>query len=242
MPTITNQQNIKAWSDATKFIIDKATDNGDFYRQHVINPALFKLLGEIKGKNILDAGSGEGYLSRYLARQGAKVTALEPAEGLIKHAIEREKKENLGITYIQADLSNWKDDPNYFDVVVSNMVFMDIPDYQEAMKNCIYSLKTKGLFVFSISHPCFDIEGHWEEEKPYVKVSKYFDEYKMQNFIGYSFHHMLSSYVNLVINEGCAIKEIAEPRLPLEIAQKDKKFERDKNIPNFLLIKAVKET
>jgi len=241
MSSITNGQNIKEWSEKTDFILNKITDEGDFYRKHVINPALFSLLGNVKGKLLLDAGCGEGYLSRYLAKQGAIVTGLEPAEGLINHAIEREQKEKLGITYIKADLSKWKDKEKYFDIVVSNMVFMDIPDYENAIKNCIKVLKPKGLFIFSISHPCFDIKGKWEEEKPYVEVSNYFDAYTMQNYIGYSFHRMLSDYLNLVIKEGCVIKKILEPRLPLEIANTDKKYTRDKNIPNFLLVQAIKE-
>jgi 2-polyprenyl-3-methyl-5-hydroxy-6-metoxy-1,4-benzoquinol methylase len=241
MTDITNDQNIQDWSQATDFILKKVTDLGDFYRQHVINPALFSLLGEVKGKTIFDAGCGEGYLSRMLAKQGAIVTGLEPAEGLVNYAIERETKENLGITYIKEDLSKWKDKLDYFDIVISNMVFMDIPDYKSAMKNCISVLKSKGIFIFSISHPCFDTEGHWEEELPYVKVQKYFDEYKMKNYIGYSFHHMLSEYINLVTEEGCVIAKILEPRLPIEIANTDKKYQRDKNIANFLLVKAVKQ-
>jgi 2-polyprenyl-3-methyl-5-hydroxy-6-metoxy-1,4-benzoquinol methylase len=241
MSKITNDQNIQEWTEKADYVVEKFTEQGDFYRQHVLNPALFSLLGDVKGKTILDAGSGEGYLARMLSKQGAKVTAVEPAEGLITHALEREKKENLGITYIKADLSKWDAVPNSFDIVVSNMVFMDIPDYQSAIRNCISALKSKGLFIFSISHPCFDIKGHWEEDKPYVQVTDYFSEYNIQNYIGYSFHHMLSAYVNFLIEQGCSIAKMLEPRLPLEIAKDNKRFERDRNIPNFLLIKAIKE-
>lgn len=241
MSDITNDQTIEEWNKAATYVIEKFTDEGDFYRKHVLNPALFSLLGDVKGKTILDAGSGQGYLSRYLAKQGANVTSLEPAEGLINYAIEREKKENIGITYIKADLSKWKEQPNYFDTVVSNMVLMDIPDYKEAIKNCISVLKQNGLFIFSISHPCFDVEGKWEEEKPYVEVRNYFNEYKIQNYIGYSFHHMLSTYINLIIEEGCSIKQMLEPQLSLEVIGQNKNHERDKHVPNFLLIKAVKD-
>lgn len=240
MPRITNNQNIQAWDKETNYIIQKFTDEGDFYRKHVINPALFSLLGNVEGKKILDAGSGQGYLSRYLAKKGAKVTALEPAEGLINYAIQREKKEKLGISFIKADLSKWIGTSNYFDIVVSNMVFMDIPDYKNAIKNCISAIKSKGIFIFSISHPCFDVVEGWQENKPYVEVKNYFEEYQIHNYIGYSFHHMLSDYVNLLIEEGCCIKKMLEPRLLLTVANKDKQHERDKHVPNFLLIQAVK--
>jgi len=235
---VTNDQVIKAWTEATDYVVSKFTDEGDFYRQHVLNKALFDLLGTVKGKKILDSGCGEGYLSRMLSKKGAIVTGLEPAHGLIQHAIETEKKENLGIEYIEKDLSEWEGKKSTFDIVVSNMVFMDIPDWKPAMRNCINTLKPKGVFVFSISHPCFDIPGKWESEKPHVKVTNYFNEYTIQNYIGPSFHRMLSSYVNFLSENGCYITQMLEPSVPEKAIEK--KNLRDRNIPNFLLIKAVK--
>ncbi len=126
MSNITNAQNIQAWTENSDYVIENFTDSGDFYRKHVLNPALLQLLGEVNEKKILDAGSGQGYLSRMLAKKGAKVTAVEPAEGLITYSLEKERDENLGITYIKADLSTWKAKTNNFDIVVSNMVFMDM--------------------------------------------------------------------------------------------------------------------
>lgn len=230
---------LKACEQESDYIIEKFTDEGDFYRQHVLNPALFSLLGDVKGKTILDAGSGQGYLSRMLAQKGAIVTAVEPAAGLINYAKEREKKEKLGITYIHADLSTWEESST-FDIVVSNMVFMNIPDWKQAMKNCIKALMPGGLFIFSISHPCFDQEDGWTE-KPFVEVRNYFDEYKIANYIGHSFHHMLSTYVNFVIELGCTITKMLEPQLPLKLAEKNKHHERDKHIPNFIVIQAGKD-
>lgn len=241
MSSISNDQNIQEWNDATTYVINKFDDEGDFYRKHVINPAIFSLLGDVKNKKILDAGSGEGYLSRILAKKGAMVTGVEPAKGLINHAIQREKKERLGIAYVQADLSQWIEKENYFDIVVSNMVFMDIPDYKKAIKNCVRALKQGDSFIFSISHPCFDVQEGWAEEEPYVMIKNYFNEYSMKNYIGYSFHHLLSDYVNTVCEYGCYITKMLEPRLPLEIANQDKKHERDKHVPNFLIISAVKK-
>ena len=46
-------------------------------RGDLLDPLILDLLGEVKGKRILDAGCGDGYLSRKLARLGAKVTGVE---------------------------------------------------------------------------------------------------------------------------------------------------------------------
>lgn len=230
MPNITNDNNIKAWTDGSSNVLSIFNDEGDFCRQYMLNPAIFSLLGDIKNKTILDAGCGQGYLSRLMAKQKAIVTGLEPAVGLIDYAIERERNEKLGITYIKDDLSFWNQKPNSFDIVVSNMVFMDIPDWKSAMNNCITALKVGGIFIFSISHPCFDKE----------EMKDYFSESEEKNPIGYSFHHTLSDYLNLVIDKGCNIKKILEPKLSNEVHEQDNAHERSKYFPNFILVKSVK--
>ena len=140
---MSNEDIIKAWSAASH----RATDfgeEGDLARQHLLNPTIFSLLGDIEGKYVLDAGCGQGYLSRLMARQGAQVTGVEPSDGWYTYVVEREQREQLGITYLQADLSRCTDLPRIFDAVVANMVFMDIPDYKSAMANCIACLKAAG--------------------------------------------------------------------------------------------------
>ena len=141
---LTNRDAIKDWSNAPKEMIEQFGDEGDIARQYLLNPAIFSLLGDVSGKSVLDAGCGQGYLSRLLAQKGAIVTGVEPAQGLYSYALAREQTEHLGITYIQQDLSLLTDFQHSFDFVVANMVFMDIPDYESAMHNCVASLKNGG--------------------------------------------------------------------------------------------------
>src|SRR6266702_177023 len=143
MTELSNEENIKAFSAVPRQIVENVGDEGDLVRQHLLNPAIFSLLGNVAGKAILDAGCGRGYLSRMLARKGARVTGIEPAETWFKAALNREQVEPLGITYLQADLSSWVCTPEVFDYVIANMVFMDIPDYISALQHCVEALKPK---------------------------------------------------------------------------------------------------
>ena len=45
---------------------------------------------------------------------------------------------------------------NRFDAVVINMALMDIPNHKSTFESCYRILKAKGMFVFSILHPCFE--------------------------------------------------------------------------------------
>lgn len=149
-----NKSNIDVWSTYSNEEILAFGEEGDISRKELLNPILLELIGDTNQKKILDAGCGTGYLSRMLAKKGAIVTGLEPAESLYKYCSDREKKDQLGIKYIQQDLSEFTSSEE-FDVVISNMVLMDISDYEIAFRNCITSLKPGGSFVFSITHPCF---------------------------------------------------------------------------------------
>src|SRR5712692_7377564 len=106
MSEITNADAINAWSNAPAEVLQNFGEEGDFARNHLLNPAIFSLLGDVTSKRILDAGCGQGYLARLLAKKGALVTGIEPAQNFYTYALERERAEQLGINYLQADLSS----------------------------------------------------------------------------------------------------------------------------------------
>ncbi len=237
MSDITNQNIIQAWANAPQSDAAQHGDEGDFARQQLLNPALFALLGDVSGKQILDAGCGQGYLCRMLARRGAIVTGVEPAEVWYRYSLECERDEPLGIAYIQEDLSTFITHSNTFDIVVANMVFMDIPNYETAMHNCIASLKHGGNFIFSITHPCFEESASEWNKKGYVAVQNYLHDYTIQSGYGYAFHRPLSSYLNFLVREGCAITSVVEPQLSQEVVQQyGTMHERNVFVPQFLIV------
>ena len=77
----TNADVIQAWSEYPEHLIEGFGEEGDLIRQYLLNPTIFALLGgDARGKRILDTGCGQGYLCRLLARRGARVTGVEPAD------------------------------------------------------------------------------------------------------------------------------------------------------------------
>ena len=90
MTGVTNRDVIQAYAKMPQQFIEGFGEEGDLTRQYLLNPTIFALLGDVRGKTILDAGCGQGYLCRLLARKGASVTGVEPAEALIRYALRRE--------------------------------------------------------------------------------------------------------------------------------------------------------
>jgi 2-polyprenyl-3-methyl-5-hydroxy-6-metoxy-1,4-benzoquinol methylase len=236
---LTNKDAIQAWSNMPRQIMENFGDEGDFIRLHLLNPVLFSLLGDVAGKTILDAGCGQAYLSRLLARKGAIVTGIEPGTQGYIYALQREQTEPLGISYLQEDLSAWKPKLNTFDYVIANMVFMDIPDYLSALHNCIAALKNNGKLIFSLLHPCFEEPGSEWQKKSYVEVRDYCQERVVKQTYGHFIHRPLSTYLNSVIQAGCSIQNVVEPQLDGTIAQQHH-AERYWHVPGYIVICAMK--
>jgi 2-polyprenyl-3-methyl-5-hydroxy-6-metoxy-1,4-benzoquinol methylase len=246
----TNDEAIQRWSEFPREVLDAMEPDGDFCRRHLLNPALLRMLGEVGGQRILDAGCGHGYLSRMLAARGAQVTGVEPAQALYDYATEKETGEPRGIRYVQADLCRLPDRYRLrdlggpFDAVVASMVFLDIPDWAGAMEACVASLAPGGLFVFSIIHPCFEqLAPSWREHGEY-RVHEYLAEYEISGPRASSFHRPLSAYLNELTRLGCHLREIAEPALDPAIAAAeaaeggDRGIEAYVHLPNFLVVAA----
>jgi 2-polyprenyl-3-methyl-5-hydroxy-6-metoxy-1,4-benzoquinol methylase len=234
----TNEEAIQRWAEFPREVMDEMEPDGDFSKRHLLNPVLLRMLGDVRGQRILDAGCGHGYLSRMLAARGAQVTGVEPAQALFGYAAERESGRPLGIRYVQADLCRLPDLGGPFDAVVANMVLLDIPDWAGAMKACVDALATGGLFVFSVIHPCFEqLAPLWREHGEY-RIREYFAEYEIPGTYGSSFHRPLSAYLNELARVGCNLCEIAEPALDPAAAAAAPGAEAYVHLPNFLVAAA----
>jgi hypothetical protein len=119
------------------------------------------------------------------------------------------------------------------------MVFMDIPDYEPALKNCVAALKSGGGLLFSILHPCFEETGSAWKEKGYVEIRDYFRERAINQTYGSFIHRPLSLYLNSVIQAGCMLQRVIEPQLEQTIAELHN-AERYWLVPGYMVIFATK--
>lgn len=232
--------NITSWSSVSREVIETFGDQGDFARQHLLNPAIFSLLGNVVGKTILDAGCGTGYLARLLAKRKAVVVGLEPATPFITYVKEIEADEPLHITYIQADLTVWNDSSRVFDVVIANMVLMDILHFEKALDTCFSHLCKGGQFIFSISHPCFEASDVDYKEEGFIAVKEYLKPYIIEQTFGKRYHRPLNVYLNAVTSRGGEIKTVIEPKLSETLAQDFPEQERAVHVPAFIIFDVYK--
>lgn len=212
----------------------------DVCRDYYNNPAFLRFVGDLKGKTVLDAGCGEGYNTRLLAKLGARVTGVDISSKMIEFALEEEQNRTLGIRYEVASFSELSlFEHESFDVVVSFMALMDVPNYEGAVKEVFRVLRPGGELVFSVTHPCFMTRGFgWiEDEQGSIKltVSDYFDNRPWLEHWGFShapepndvtlftvpvFPKTFSEYLNVLVRTGFILSEIEEPRAPAEACRR----------------------
>ena len=76
------------------------------FRDHVERHTLFQLIGDIRGKTVLDVACGEGLYTRLLKRAGAsEVTGVDISGAMIRLAEDEERRHPLGCKYAQADVA-----------------------------------------------------------------------------------------------------------------------------------------
>lgn len=248
------------WEANSQAFAELIGGEGTPHHRSILNPCIEGLLGDVQGKKLLDAGCGEGYLSRFYATKGAYVTGVDISPKLIETCRSLHDQENLEIDFSPGsicDLSEFSDCS--FDVVLCNLVLLNTPCLDEAMKEFHRVLSPGGMLVFSIVHPAYDFygPGSWEmgEKDPttnrrkglFFKVDHYFDEKEYQKYwktrdgekfphpISF-FHRTLATYLNSVSNTGLVVTRIEEPKPSGD----DDFFDRENRIPFFLVVKAEK--
>jgi ubiquinone/menaquinone biosynthesis C-methylase UbiE len=241
---------MKQWDNAAESWVDFVRKGKDYYRDELNNPATFKLIGNVKGRLVLDLACGEGYNARILARKGAKVVGIDFSDKLMQLARTEEAKEKLGIDYHiadAADLSMFPD--NHFDLVTCFMALQDINDYKRAVSEVARVLKNRGRFVFTIPHPCFEMISNKgnriSANKRYFGAAEDHIQWKMERllkpFETTSFHRTLTDYFDVLHRNRLVARRLVEPQPTKQGIKKHPPLKEVLLRPQSVVVEAAKE-
>jgi 2-polyprenyl-6-hydroxyphenyl methylase/3-demethylubiquinone-9 3-methyltransferase len=105
---------------------------GEFKPLHILNPVRARFVAErarLSGARVLDVGCGGGLLCEAMAREGAAVTGIDLAPGMIEVARLHAMEQNLTIDYRNEDVAALAaSQPGSFDVVTSMEMLEHVPD------------------------------------------------------------------------------------------------------------------
>jgi 2-polyprenyl-3-methyl-5-hydroxy-6-metoxy-1,4-benzoquinol methylase len=156
-----NETNREAWRQNASFWHEHMQAGNDYHRL-LLRPAFERLLQLHHGERVLDAACGDGQHSRWLATEGARVTAFDFSPELVRLA-ERASLAS-GIDFRIADATNKSQllelaDGHSFDAILCSNALMDMPVIEPLIEAAHELLKPNGRFVFSVVHPCFNTSG-----------------------------------------------------------------------------------
>jgi 2-polyprenyl-6-hydroxyphenyl methylase/3-demethylubiquinone-9 3-methyltransferase len=100
----------------------------------------------LEGKSALDVGCGAGLLAEPLARLGATVTAIDPAEELIAAARDHAAGQGLAIDYRVAAVETVE---GKFDLITAMEVIEHTADPQQFLNSLAQRLAPAGLLILS---------------------------------------------------------------------------------------------
>ncbi|MGQ0775418.1 MAG: class I SAM-dependent methyltransferase [Pseudonocardiales bacterium] len=155
MKSIENDASEKCYAENSGFWVKIIRERLDRYRSGLTDGAVLNAIGSGDGMAILDAGCGEGYLSRALAQQGARVIGLDACEELLESARRVEAESDLDINYYAGKVDNIPIADGHCDVVVCNHLINDLPNI--SVPFCEFSRVTRkgGRLIILMLHPCF---------------------------------------------------------------------------------------
>ena len=195
---------------------------------HVLLSQFKEILKDrLKGARVCDIACGEGYLSRFLGQLGPReVIGIDTSAALIDVATQRSNGPNLSYRVDDAQQLRTFSDTSV-DIAVSQLAIMDIPDHQALFKSVRRVLRSGGVFVFSLLHPCFETPFHAPDESPFLVdtggtpiayiVRRYVSEGFWQSegtgvrgHMG-AYHRTLSTLLNDLLATGFLLARLDEP-------------------------------
>lgn len=238
----------KEWKKNAQFWIKIIREKRDPFRLVVTNKAVLEILKKEKNLKILDAGCGEGYLCRILAKKGHKVFGIDSCQELIKAAQQLEDKKPLGIKYFLGDFRKTNFKNNFFDVVLSHQSINEVENPEKAIKEFWRILKKGGKVICLFLHPCFDFLPHQTKklfsllyfEKVKVEKGKYLVGGLFSPSPYFYLHLPLSKWIEFFEKNNFKILTIKEPHPPFLFLKKNKWWRENFSKPRFILIVAQK--
>jgi SAM-dependent methyltransferase len=219
--------SVEHWdAEAQRWVAWARTPGHDSYWSES-GPPFFELLPP-PGRRTLDLGCGEGRVARDLSARGHRVTGVDAAPTMLRHAQEADPEGE----YVLGDAAALPFDDGAFDCAVAFNSLMDVDDMPGAVRETARVLEPAGRFCVCITHPFRDAGafrgGTFVIAAPYLETRRF--ELTVArgglevSFCGWA--HPLEAYTRALEDAGFVIEAIREPPDP------------GRPLPNFLLIRA----
>jgi SAM-dependent methyltransferase len=229
------ESSAQAWIDS----MGERGERGDWGRQHVLDPVMMERVKRGKFANAIDVGCGEGRFCRMLKAAGVRPTGIDPTAAFIELAQQRDP----GGDYRLGRAEQLEFPDASFDLAVSYITLVDIPDFRAAIREMARVLRPGGALLMAnltgFTSACAD--RGWvkdtDGEHLYYAVDNYLREapiwlewtgIRVENW-----HRPLAAYMTAFLEAGLALKFFAEPEA---VSGAEIHKERQRRVPWFVVM------
>jgi SAM-dependent methyltransferase len=181
-----------------------------------------KLLGDVRGRDVLEVGCGAAQGARWLVNQGAHVTAFDVSMGQLAQARRLDERTGIRVErLVQADAQALPFRDASYDVVVSAFGALPfVADSAGALREIARVLRPEGRLVFSVTHPVrwafpddpgpsgLTVQQSYFDRTPYVEV----DDSGTATYVEH--HRTMGDRIRELVAAGLAVVDVIEPEWP----------------------------
>ena len=206
------------WESSADAWVTDMGELGDFGRRYVLDPVMLPRAIAASPTRALDVGCGEGRFCRLLRSRGVAVVGVDPTPALIATARARDDD----TPYVRGRAERLPFPDASFDLVVSYLTLIDIPDEQAGIREMARVLRPGGRLLIanlnSFNTAC--VESGWIRDAGGRRIHYAIDNYLTEHDIWIEYrgirvrnhHRPLSTYLRALLDEGLRLTHFDEPR------------------------------
>ena len=216
---------------------------GEPNRVGLLDAWMLRAVGDVAGRHVVDLGCGEGRFCRLLAGRGAAhVLGVDLCRPLLEAAEAARTSDRE--RYVRDDMQTLTTVPgDAFDLAVSYLTLVDVPDLDGAVAAAHRVLKAGGRLVTCNLAPMATATNERLPEadgtRVALRVDHYFDESsRVMHFGGHpltNYHRTLSRYVNTFVAAGFVLRRLDEPRPAAADLARFPALANERRAPSFLI-------
>ncbi len=204
------------WAASADAWIASLGEDGDYSRKFILDEPMIERIRNRNFRKALDVGCGEGRFCRMMQALGITTIGVDPTLALIERArmLDPQGEYRIG----RAETLEVEEES--FDVVVSYLSLIDIPDIANAALRMVRALRPGGALLIA-NLTSFNTAGMPEGWKPDIdgKLRFCIDNYLEERTIWVewrsiqvqNWHRPLSAYLALLLGCGLELKHFDEP-------------------------------
>lgn len=211
-----NEDVSDGWAASAAAWIVEQGEEGDYGRRFVLDAPM---RARVEGRGFytaLDVGCGEGRFCRLMQRAGIRTTGIDPTEALLARARELDPGGDYRLGRAEA-----MDFDAEFDLVVSYLSLIDMPDLAPAIAKMVAALRPGGTLLIA-NMTSFNTAGPpegWTRDSegiPRFVIDHYMEE--RCNWVSWrgvriqNWHRPLSTYMTLLLDHGLQLRLFVEPQ------------------------------